>query len=134
MRRRVFLGAVCTTAVLAYAGLFYSVISAQAEDDVKNRRVKAVLDSPVSMEFQDNTLKEVMSFISSLLSVDVSIDTDALKTIDISEKTKLTYKSESVPANKAISHMLATVHKDLIYEIKNGELLVTVKKKDPTDK
>lgn len=84
-----------------------------------------------SADFPDNSLKEFMQLVSAQHNIKVVIDQKGLQSIGLTENAKISINDMGKPLKEIINKILKSLHDDLKYEIKDGELWITVKDKKP---
>lgn len=124
-RHSLLLIVVCWAGVAVLSDLTSSV---RAADDPINQRINQILDQRVSLELADTTLKQAASLISQCHEIEIEIDLESLKEIEINENSKATYSAGGVTLKEALQGMLAKYHVDLTYEVNDGKLRFVAKK------
>lgn len=88
-------------------------------------KIRRALDQQVSLEFPDNTLKEVCSFISQLNNIPITIDTDALKAAGMNDDLKVNLVISGIKLRSALKLLLSGNTPSLDYCIDNEALVIT---------
>ena len=89
---------------------FQRYASAADDEPVENRRGLQVLeDMRVPVEFRDNTLSQVFSFLEAVTQLDIDVDWDALEEISIDEDTPVTLKLSEQPVRVVLDRVVEKI-------------------------
>ena len=96
----------------------------------ENRRVLAELDNRrIPIDFTDNTLADVLSFLETVTQLDMDVDWPALNDIGIQRETLVTLKLTNVPVRVALERVLEKVSRDQFsragWAVDNGVLVIS---------
>jgi hypothetical protein len=86
-------------------------------------RIERALEEKTKLQFQDNTLGEVVDYLKDMHKIDIRLDKKALEEMDIGSETPVTCVLEGVSLHDALQLMLRDL--DLAYMIRNEVLLIT---------
>jgi hypothetical protein len=96
--------------------------SAQAAD----ARIRATLRQPISLDYREKPLTEIVDEISRALEINLRIDTTVLKDAGLEpSELPISFRIQSVTAEAALSAMLSSQH--LTWDIVDEGLLITTK-------
>ena len=94
------------------------------------QKLTAALDRQTTLEFSDNTLKEVVDFIQQLHNIPIRLDTNALEDAGLDEDTRLSLVVSGVTLRSALTQMLKDVNgTELTFTIEDEVLKITTAKK-----
>lgn len=95
-----------------------------------DRRVLATLEATrIPATFQDNALEDVLSFIATVVNVNLDVDWEALRDIGIERDSEVTLELREVPARVVLDRVLSKVSPDSFsragWAITDGILVVS---------
>ena len=79
-----------------------------ASEPAENRRVLAVLDQKriPNVDFRDNTMREVVSFIETIAQLNMDVDWDSLEQISIDPETPISLSLNNVPLRTLLDRVV----------------------------
>lgn len=96
----------------------------------RDREIYEALEMETALEFPDNTLREVMEFISQHHGISFSLDHQALTDAGLDEETRINLAVSGITLNSAMSLMLDNVSGTALdYYVENGMMFVTTAEK-----
>jgi hypothetical protein len=120
--------ALVLTLAACRSSLAQGVVSLNSpETDAAEARILRSLETPVSVEFEDRPLIEVIQYFSGSMGVSMRIDERSLEDASIAADTPVSCDFQSITLRSALRSMLGRL--DLTYVIKNEMLIVTTPEK-----
>ena len=93
----------------------------------KERAILRTLDSPISVRFENTSLKDVIEYLQAYLGQPITIDMAALKAAEIPYDSAITVNVKNVSARTLLRRVLADV--GLTYTIRDDAIEVTTPQK-----
>jgi type II secretory pathway component GspD/PulD (secretin) len=98
----------------------------------EDRRVLAEIDNKrIPIDFNDNTLADVISFFQTVTQLDIDVDWDSLQEIGVERESLVTLKLTNVPVRVALERVLEKVSRDQFsrasWAVNHGVLVIAAK-------
>jgi hypothetical protein len=126
-REEVAMSRVCCAAAAFVAGLLVVLPSDAKEPQAKavdpTKKIEQALERPVTWEFVETPLADVIDFICRDSDIQVRVDQPALDDVGLGTDTPISIKIKDLPLVSALELMLRDL--DLTWTIWNGVLLIT---------
>ncbi len=87
--------------------------------------INAALGRPVSFEYKETPLGDVIKDLEKKLGVTVALETRALDEVGIGSDTPITIEVTNISAASALRHLLRRVDPTLTFSIRDGALAIT---------
>lgn len=95
--------------------------------DAAEAKILRLLEGPVSLDFREQSLEEVMNYLSDSIGLPIQFDLKALEDASIGPDLPVTCELPSMTVRSALSLLLGRL--DLTWVIKNEVLLITTPEK-----
>ncbi len=100
------------------------------KDSENEQKISRALDSETSLEFPDNTLKEVVDFIQQLHNIPIRLDEQALTDAGLDAETRINLVISGISLRSALKLMLENVNgTPLTYVIEDEVMKITTEEK-----
>lgn len=116
LHRGVLLAAILALAILETAPLW-------ADDSPANAAVRQALEKPLTLNYEEEPLKQVVKDLQTKLGVPILLDSKAIIDAGLATDTPVTFSVANVEAKAAISLMLRSLI--LTTVVRDGRLLIT---------
>lgn len=103
----------------------------EKHDDGALRRMHNSLQQPVSLEFEQAPLAQVMEAFASAVNVNVVLDEPGLNEEGVTSKTPVTVKQKDLPAETALRHILHPL--GLSYSLQGEVVRITSRRRSDGD-
>lgn len=99
------------------------------KDSQNEQKISRALDQQTSLEFPDNTLKEVVDFIQQQHNIPIRLDDQALTDAGLDSETRITLVISGISLRSALKLMMENVEPPLTFVIEDEVMKITTEEK-----